>query len=127
MKRMQPSHGVTLDQSMAAIVHYFTADPLRTCAVERIGRDLGLPVSSVQPVLDHLVAIGVLDRKKTQLSPQPVYVTRMADQFLDILERLSNYFNEQLEGIAVSPARAQLETGEADPDTTALRLLRARV
>lgn len=119
--------GVTLDQSMAAIVHYFTADPLRSSAADRIGRDLGLPLTSVQAVLDHLVAIGVLDRKKTRLSQQPTYVSRMADQFLDILERLSNYFNDQIEGIAVSPARAQLETGEADADITALRSLRARV
>ena len=112
---------------MAAIVHYFTADPLRSSPVERIGRDLGLPVSSVQPVLDHLVAIGVLERKKSGLTNSPVYVSRMADQFLDILERLSSYFNEQIEDIAVSPDRAQLLTGEAPDDANGLRSLRARV
>lgn len=112
---------------MAAIVHYFTADPLRSSPVERIGRDLGLPVSSVQPVVDHLVAIGVLDRKKSESHQSPAYVSRMADQFLDILERLSNYFNEQIEDIAVSPERAQLLTGEPPADVDALRSLRARV
>jgi len=112
---------------MAAIVHYFTADPLRSSHVERIGRDLGLPMSSVQPVLDHLVAIGVLERKKSEPNQAPVYVSRMADQFLDILERLSNYFNEQIDDIAVSPERAALLTGEPNADVNGIRSLRARV
>lgn len=114
------------DRSTAAVVHYFITDPLRSARADRVARDLGLPLNSVQPDLDHLVALGVLERKNTHDDEPAVYVSRVADQFLDVIDRLSSYFNERIEDIAVSPERAQMATGETDSDANGVRSLRAR-
>ena len=44
-----------------------------------------------------------------------------------MIERLSNYFNQQIEDIAVSPERAQLAVGEAPAEGDRVHPLRARV
>jgi diguanylate cyclase (GGDEF)-like protein len=73
--------------------------------------------------------IGVLDRRSAEGGQAPVYVSRIADQFLDVIERLTNFFNQQLEDLAVSPERAQLATGEtpAVMDRDGVHALRARL
>lgn len=125
---MRPANsGLAPDHSAAAVVHYFTADPLRTARAERIARDLALPVSTIQPVLDHLVALGVLDRRASESGEPPTYLSHIADQFLDVIERLSNYFSQQIEDIAVSPERVQLETGEMPVAADRVQTLRARI
>jgi len=105
------------------------ADPLRSSRAERIASDLGMPASAVQQVLDRLVVIGVLERRSSDSTQPPVYVSRIADQFLDVIERLTNFFNEQLEDLTVSPERAQLVTGEtpAPSDRDGVHALRARL
>jgi len=105
------------------------ADPLRSSRAERIAFDLGMPASAVQQVLDRLVVIGVLERRSADSSQPPVYVSRIADQFLDVIERLTNFFNEHLEDLTVSPERAQLVTGEtpAASDRDGVHALRARL
>ena len=105
------------------------ADPLRSSRAERIASDLGMPITAVQPILDRLVVIGVLDRRRAEGAQPPVYVSRIADQFLDVIERLTNFFNQHLEDIAVSPERAQLATGEtpAAIDRDGVHALRARL
>jgi diguanylate cyclase (GGDEF)-like protein len=124
----QAGRGSPSDRSTAAVAHYFIADPLRAARADRIARDLGMPLLAVQPLLDRLVALGVLDRRSEEAS-EPLYVSRVADQFLDIIERLSNYFTQQIEDIAVSPERAQLATGETPKvgDAEPMNALRARV
>ncbi len=86
-----------------------------------------MPKSSVQPILDRLVAMGVLERRTPEVGQCPVYLSPSADQFLDIIERLSTYFNQQLEDLAVTPDRTQLLTGEAAPEGDRFQPLRARV
>jgi len=105
------------------------ADPLRSSRAERIASDLGMPASAAQQVLDRLVVIGVLERRSADSSQPPVYVSRIADQFLDVIERLTNFFNEHLEDLTVSPERAQLVTGEtpAASDRDGVHALRARL
>lgn len=127
MKGMRTASGLAPDRSAAAVVHYFSADPLRSARADRIARDLALPLSTIQPVLDHLVALGVLDRRTPDAGQPPVYLSHVADQFLDVIERLSNYFNQQIEDIAVSPDRAQLVTGEPPGEGDRIHPLRARV
>ncbi|HXN08443.1 MAG TPA: sensor domain-containing diguanylate cyclase [Candidatus Acidoferrales bacterium] len=130
MKEVRPAGGGTpSDRATAAVVHYFMADPLRSARAERIASDLGMPVSTVQQILDRLVVIGVLDRRNAEVAQAPVYVSRIADQFLDVIERLTNFFNQQLEDITVSPERAQLATGETPAlmDRDGVHALRARL
>lgn len=127
MKGMRPAGGLAPDRSAAAVVHYFTSDPLRMARADRIARDLALPLSTIQPILDHLVALGVLDRRSAEASQPPVYLPQVADQFLDVIERLSSYFNQQIEDIAVSPERAQLAVGESPAEGDRFHPLRARV
>lgn len=100
MNGTRPAGGPAPDRSAAAVVHYFSSDPLRTAQADRIARDLGLALSSIQPVLDHLVALGVLDRKTTGEGNPPVYASHVADQFLDVIERLASYFTRELEDLA---------------------------
>src|ERR1700737_4815739 len=127
----QADGGSPSDRSTAEVVHYFMADPLRSSRAERIASDLGMPIGLVQPILDRLVVIGVLDRRRAEGTLPPVYVSRIADQFLDVIERLTNFFNQHLEDIAVSPERAQLATGEtpmpAAVDWDGVHALRARL
>src|ERR1700737_2701392 len=125
----QADGGSPSDRSTAEVVHYFMADPLRSSRAERIASDLGMPIGLVQPILDRLVVIGVLDRRKAEGTQTPVYVSRIADQFLDVIERLTNFFNQQLEDITVSPERAQLATGETPAlmDRDGVHALRARL
>jgi len=130
MKEVRPAGGGSpSDRATAAVVHYFMADPLRSSRAERIAFDLGMPASAVQQVLDRLVVIGVLERRSADSSQPPVYVSRIADQFLDVIERLTNFFNEHLEDLTVSPERAQLVTGEtpAASDRDGVHALRARL
>ena len=125
----QAGGGSPSDRSTAAVVHYFIADPLRCARAERIAHDLALPPSVLQPVLDHLVALGVLERRGATPQEPPVYVSRIADQFLDVIERLTAYFNQRLEDLLVTPERVQLMTGETQSavDRDSLQSLRARV
>src|SRR6516225_2226264 len=110
MNVRQAGGGSPSDRSTAAVVHYFTADPLRTVRADRIAHYLNAPLAVVTEALDLLVAIGVLDRRSPDPSQPPVYVSRLADQFLDVLARLTNYFAQHLEDITVSPERAKLAT-----------------
>ncbi len=125
----QAGRGFPSDRSTAAVVHYFMADPLHSSGAERIAHDLGLPLATVQPILDHLTMLGVIDCRTPDPGQPPVYLSRIADRFLDVIERLTNYFNQQLEDIALSPDRAQLVTGETQSsvDRETLQSLRARV
>jgi len=131
MKEVRPAGGggSPSDRATAAVVHYFMADPLRSTRAERIASDLGMPASAVQLILDRLVVIGVLERRSNDGAQPPVYVSRIADQFLDVIERLTNFFNQHLEDITVSPERAQLVTGETPPvaDRDGVHALRARL
>ena len=121
--------GSPSDRSTAAVVHYFTADPMRTARADRIAQDLGVPVRVVSEALERLVKIGVLDRRSSEDSQAPLYASRLGDQFLDVIARLTNYFAQNLEDIAVSPERAQLATGETSGGALAdsIHSLRARL
>ncbi len=105
------------------------ADPLRSTRAERIAQDLGMPVASLQPILDRLVVLGILDRRTPDHTQPPVYASRIADQFLEVIERLTNYFNQRMEDMAVSPELAALVTGQtaATLDHDSLHALRARL
>ena len=81
----QAGGGSPSDRSTAAVVHYFTSDPLRSARAERIAHDLGMPEAAIQQILDHLVAMGVLDRRAADRTQPPLYVARLADQFLDVI------------------------------------------
>jgi len=121
--------GSPSDRSTAAVVHYFTADLLRSARAPRIADDLGLAEPVVQQILDQLVAIGVLEERTPERGDTPLYVLCVGDQLLDVIERLTSYFNQHLEDIAVSPERAQLATGEtrSAPEPDSLHSLRARL
>jgi diguanylate cyclase (GGDEF)-like protein len=130
MKEVRPAGGGSpSDRATAAVVHYFMSDPLRSTRAERIASDLGMPASAVQQILDRLVVFGVLERRSPDGAEPPVYVSRIADQFLDVIERLTNFFNQHLEDLTVSPERAQLATGEtpAVADRDGVHALRARL
>ncbi|MDQ6766278.1 MAG: GGDEF domain-containing protein [Candidatus Eremiobacteraeota bacterium] len=130
MKDARPAGGGSpSDRSTAAVVHYFMADPLRSTRAERIAQDLGMPVASLQPILDRLVVLGILDRRTPDHTQPPVYASRIADQFLEVIERLTNYFNQRMEDMAVSPELAALVTGQtaATLDHDSLHALRARL
>ncbi|HXW51388.1 MAG TPA: sensor domain-containing diguanylate cyclase [Candidatus Acidoferrales bacterium] len=119
--------GLAPDRSAGAVVHYFSADPLRTARAERISKDLELPVRVIQPILDDLVELGVLDCRAEQPAQPPAYSLHVADQFLDVIERLSSFYTQQLEDLTVAPDRAQLETGEPPAEGDRIHALRARV
>ena len=79
MKGMRPAGGgLAPDRSAAAVVHYFTSDPLRMARADRIVRDLALPLSTIQPILDHLVALGVLDRRSPSPTEPPASISPMS-------------------------------------------------
>jgi diguanylate cyclase (GGDEF)-like protein len=126
-ERRAAGGGLANDRSAAAVVRYFTADPLRISSADRVARDLELPPANVQQILDHLAALGVLIRRSPESAEAPVYLMHVADQFLDVLERLSAYYNQQMEDIAVSPDRTQLATGEPPAQGDRIHALRARV
>jgi diguanylate cyclase (GGDEF)-like protein len=127
MQPKRPAGPLAGDRTAAAVVHHFTADPLRISSAERIARELDIAEHDVQPILDHLTALGILTRRPSPAGQPPVFLMQVADQFLDILERLSAYYNEQMEDIAVSPERAQLVAGEPPAESDRIHALRARV
>jgi diguanylate cyclase (GGDEF)-like protein len=128
MHRTRPAgSGLAPDRSALALVRYFSTDPFRMATAERTARDLALPVNEVEHILDHLVALGVLERRTREQDHSPLYAMQVADHFLDVIERLSTYYTQQLEDIAVSPERAQLAVGEPPVEGDRVHALRARV
>jgi|SRR5579872_64458 len=128
MSGLRPAgSGLAPDRAAGAVVHYFSADPLRTVRAEHIARDLDLPLTDVERVLDELVGLGVLERRGEQSGLPSAYSLHAAEQFIDIIERLSNFYTQQMEDIAVSPERAQLAVGEAPAEGDRNHALRARV
>lgn len=102
---------------------------MRTARADRIAQDLSVPLHVISEALERLVTIGVLDRRSSDDSQAPVYASRLGDQFLDVIARLTTYFAQNLEDIAVSPERAHLATGEAPSVVQAdsIHSLRARL
>lgn len=128
MSGLRPVGGaLSPDRAAGAVVHYFSADPLRTVRAEHIARDLELPLPDVQRVLDQLLTLGVLEQRGEQSGLPSAYSLHAVDQFLDIIERLSNYYTQQMEDIAVSPERAQLAVGEPPAEGDRNHILRARL
>jgi diguanylate cyclase (GGDEF)-like protein len=111
----------------ARIVSLFSEEPLHPLRVERVAQQLGLGRTQVVALLAKLERLRVVERKGPPGDIGTAYQLRLADNFLDILERLSRYFTEQLETVAINPERAMISTGEAEAELATLRALRARV
>ena len=110
-----------------AVVGLFTAEPLQAKRPERVARELGAEVVATSAVLDGLVELGLLERRRSPVGGGDVYQLLLADSFLEVLDKLSAFYNEQLDSIVLSPERAQLATGEREVELVSLRSLRARV
>ncbi|MBC5825170.1 MAG: GGDEF domain-containing protein [Candidatus Eremiobacteraeota bacterium] len=113
----------------AAIIDFFSAEPLRSAGIDQIALALGTEGASTASALDGLSEIGVLRRTPSPSGPHAFQLT-VADGFLDTLERLTAFYSEQLNNVTISPERALLTTGELAAEETpssGLRALRARV
>jgi diguanylate cyclase (GGDEF)-like protein len=111
---------------LAGVIDLFVREPMVTLAVDDVARDLGTSAIAAAEALDTLTRLGVA---KAQLAPDgsQAYQFRLADSFLDVLERLTRFYTEQLEQVAILPERALLSSGEVVSELPTVRALRARV
>ena len=114
-------------EAAARIVRLFSEEPLHPLRVEHIAIRAGVARADAISLLKALERLGVVERKGPEGDIGVAYTLRLADGFLDILERLSRYFTEQVESVAISPERALISSGEAEAELATLRALRARV
>ncbi len=124
-KSSHSSPGFDVDAA-ARIVSLFSEEPLHPLRVEQIAARCGLSVADAAGLLKTLERLHVVECK----APGDIgvaYQLRLADGFLDILERLSRYFSEQVESVAISPERALISSGESAAELATLRALRGRV
>jgi diguanylate cyclase (GGDEF)-like protein len=114
-----------------AIVRRFCADPMQSAHAAGLARSLNAGVEETTAALKQLAAVGVL-RRRAVAGGEDVYQLRLADSFVEILERLTTFYSDQLHNVAISPERAQLAAAEPQaqaqpPEPAGLRGLRARV
>jgi diguanylate cyclase (GGDEF)-like protein len=97
-----------------------------TLTAASAARRLRSPEPRVAEALDTLARLGILEvriARKGMVS----YQFRPAQSFLEVLERLTRYYTEQLESVAILPERALLTSGEISSEIATVRALRARV
>ena len=99
---------------------------MTTLTVETAARTLAAPPQSVAEALDTLVLLRVLGAKVSPTGQQ-TYQLKFSDSFLDVLERLTRFYTDQLESVAILPERALLTSGEVVSEIATVRALRARV
>jgi diguanylate cyclase (GGDEF)-like protein len=111
---------------LAGVVALFVDQPMVTLTVTAAAPMLEATPAAVGEALDTLARLGVL---KARVLPDGTssYQLRLADGFLDVLERLTRFYTDQLESVAIFPDRAMLSSGEAVSEIATVRALRARV
>lgn len=114
------------ERLLAGVIELFIAEPMATLAVDTCARALGASPAAVAEALDTLSRLGIA---KSQIAADgsQAYQLRLADSFLDTLERMTRFHTEQLESVAILPERALLSSGEVVSELATVRALRARV
>jgi len=95
----------------AAVCRLFTAEPFYSARLEQVATTTNLPIKDVARALEGLTRLGILDCKESPFGYQ-IYQLAVADSFLDIVERLTAFYSEQLDAVAISPERASLVSGD---------------
>lgn len=111
---------------LAGVVTLFVDQPMATLGVADTARSLAMAPQGVGEALDTLARLGIL-KVRIANDGSPSYQLRLADGFLDVLERLTRFYTDQLESVAIFPERAMLSSGEAVSEIATVRALRARV
>ncbi len=114
------------ERLLAGTIELFVAEPMTTLAVDETARMLGASAAATAEALDTLARVGIA-QARVMHDGSVAYQFRLADSFLDVLERLTRFYTEQLESVAISPERALLSSGEAVAELGTVRALRARV
>ena len=120
------AHEPGIEALIAGVVELFVAQPMTTLTAESAASRLHASEGRVAEALDTLARLHIVESHvaaKGAIS----YRFRPADSFLDVLERLARYYNEQLESVAILPERALLTSGEISSEIATVRALRARV
>jgi diguanylate cyclase (GGDEF)-like protein len=114
------------EQLLAGVIELFVREPMATLNVADTSRTLDAAPAAAAEALDTLTRLGIA---KAHLAPDgsQSYQLRLADSFLDVLERLTRFYTEQLETVAILPERALLSSGEVVSELATVRALRARV
>jgi diguanylate cyclase (GGDEF)-like protein len=111
---------------LSDVVGVFVANPMATLDAESAAQALNAPAHAVGEALDALARLGIAQARLGQ-DGTLTYQFRLADSFLDVLERLTLFYTEQLQTVAILPERALLTSGEAIAEPATIRSLRARV
>jgi diguanylate cyclase (GGDEF)-like protein len=114
------------ERVLAGIITLFVDQPMATLGVPDTARALDATPAAVGEALDMLARLGVVKVRVASDGSQS-YQLRLADGFLDVLERLTRFYTDQLESVAIYPDRAMLSSGEAVSEIATVRALRARV
>lgn len=115
-----------MQQLIAAVIEHFVAEPMTTLTAASAARRIPAPEGRVAEALDTLARLRILEARISAKGLM-TYRFRPADSFLDVLERLTRYYTEQLESVAILPERALLTSGETSSEIATVRALRARV
>ncbi|HZV79822.1 MAG TPA: GGDEF domain-containing protein [Candidatus Binatus sp.] len=111
---------------LSDVVSVFVANPMATLDAESAAQALNAPAHAVGEALDALARLGIAQARLAH-DGTLTYQFRLADSFLDVLERLTLFYTEQLQTVAILPERALLTSGEAIAEPATIRSLRARV
>jgi diguanylate cyclase (GGDEF)-like protein len=111
---------------LAGVIELFVREPMVTLNVADTSRALNATAAAAAEALDALARLGVAKAHLAADGSQS-YQLRLADSFLDVLERLTRFYTEQLERVAILPERALLSSGEVVSELATVRALRARV
>ncbi|MBV8280806.1 MAG: hypothetical protein JO347_01935, partial [Candidatus Eremiobacteraeota bacterium] len=128
MPRRNHAHaarGEGAERLIEGVVDLFVASPMATLDAVEAARALGVSPQAAAEALDILVRLGIATARLARGTQ--TYQFRIADEFLDILERLTRFYTDQLETVAILPERALLSSGEAVSDLPTVRALRARI
>ena len=116
----------THESVLAAVITLFVDQPMSTLGAAEAARALDASPEAVGQALDTLARLGVA-KVRVGGDGKQRYQLRLADGFLDVLERLTRFYTDQLESVAIFPERAMLSSGEAVAEIATVRALRARV
>jgi len=115
-----------IEELIADLVDLLVAEPLATLTPHSAAQRLSSSETQAARALEMLARLRILE---AHTGPNGVssYQFRPADSFLDVLERLTRYYSQQLESVAILPERAMLQSGEISSEIATVRALRARV
>jgi diguanylate cyclase (GGDEF)-like protein len=121
----QAAHLDGTEHLLESVVDLFVANPMATLDASGAARALNTTPEAAAEALDILARLGITNARLAHGTQ--TFQFRLADDFLDILERLTRFYTDQLETVAILPERALLSSGEAVSDLPTVRALRARI